>query len=47
VSRQQDIHILATNVYMKTPQGWRIVAHHASVVPGEAPPDVPVATLLH
>lgn len=47
VSHRQDIHILATNVYMKTPQGWRIVAHHASVVPGEAPPNVPVAALLH
>lgn len=47
VSRQQDIHILATNVYMKTPAGWRIVSHHASVVPGEAPPDTPVAKLLH
>ncbi|NEX60681.1 YybH family protein [Noviherbaspirillum galbum] len=47
VSRKPDIHILATNVYMKTPQGWRIVSHHASVVPGEAPPDVPVANLLH
>jgi ketosteroid isomerase-like protein len=47
VSRQQDIHILATNVYMKTPKGWRIVNHHASVVPGEAPPDIPVAMLLH
>ena len=47
VSHRQDIHILATNVYMKTPQGWRIVAHHASVVPGEAPQNVPVAALLH
>jgi ketosteroid isomerase-like protein len=47
VSRQQDIHILATNVYMKTPHGWRIVSHHASVVPGEAPPDIPIAALLH
>lgn len=46
-SRQQDIHILATNVYMKTPQGWRIVTHHASVVPGEAPPDATVSSLLH
>jgi ketosteroid isomerase-like protein len=46
-SRQQDIHILATNVYMKTPLGWRIVSHHASVVPGEAPPDTPIAALLH
>jgi len=47
VTHRQDIHILATNVYMKTPQGWRIVAHHASVVPGEAPPNVPIAALLH
>jgi uncharacterized protein (TIGR02246 family) len=27
--------VLATNVYMKTAQGWRLVAHHAS--PGEEP----------
>jgi ketosteroid isomerase-like protein len=47
VSHQRDVHILCTNVYMKTAQGWRIVSHHASVVPGEAPPDIPVATLLH
>ncbi len=47
VSRQQDIHILATNVYTKTAAGWRIVTHHASVVPGEAPPETSVATLLH
>ena len=46
-SKQKEIHILATNVYMKTPLGWRIVSHHASVVPGEAPPDTPVAALLH
>ena len=46
-SRQPDIHILATNVYMKTPQGWRIATHHASVVPGEAPAATSVAALLH
>ena len=46
-SRQQDIHILATNVFMKTPQGWRIVTHHASVVPGEAPAAMSVSALLH
>ena len=23
-------HVLATNVYHKTPQGWRLVVHHAS-----------------
>jgi len=26
--------VLATNVYQRTPQGWRMVAHHAS--PGNA-----------
>lgn len=46
-SKKQDVHILATNVYMKTPQGWRIVTHHASVVPGEAPGDVSITALLH
>ena len=47
VSHQQDVHILATNVYMKTAHGWRIISHHASLVPGEAPLDLPAATLLH
>jgi ketosteroid isomerase-like protein len=32
--------VLATNVYHKTPEGWRLVAHHAS--PGGAP-DSPAA----
>ena len=27
--------VIATNVYQRTPQGWRMVAHHAS--PGTAP----------
>jgi ketosteroid isomerase-like protein len=26
----QPAFVLATNVYHKTPQGWRMVAHHAS-----------------
>ena len=30
-------YVLATNVYHKTPQGWRLVVHHASPgSPGEA-----------
>jgi ketosteroid isomerase-like protein len=39
---------LATNVYLKTPQGWRIVIHHASVAPGK-PADDPgsAAAMLH
>lgn len=26
----QHAYVVATNVYHKTPQGWRLVAHHAS-----------------
>ena len=26
----QEAYVIATNVYLKTPQGWRMVAHHAS-----------------
>jgi uncharacterized protein (TIGR02246 family) len=26
----QVAYVLATNVYVKTPQGWRMVCHHAS-----------------
>jgi uncharacterized protein (TIGR02246 family) len=29
-------HVLATNVYLQTAQGWRLVAHHAS--PGSLEP---------
>lgn len=27
---QQEAFVIATNVYQRTPQGWRMVAHHAS-----------------
>lgn len=30
--------VLATNVYVNTAQGWRLVAHHASPGVAEAPP---------
>jgi hypothetical protein len=38
--------IVATNVYLRTAAGWRMVAHHASPAPGtaeteEAPADPP------
>lgn len=42
-----DAHVLATNVYLKTVHGWRIVLHHASVAPGKAPPEPAAAALLH
>ena len=40
--------LLATNVYHKTPQGWRMVAHHASPGTAHDPADVGVKpTVLH
>ncbi|WP_395824483.1 YybH family protein [Collimonas sp.] len=43
----RNMHILATNVYMKTPRGWRIVLHHASVAPGAAPEEAVTTAMLH
>ncbi|MBC7415070.1 MAG: nuclear transport factor 2 family protein [Herminiimonas sp.] len=40
-------HVLATNIYLKTPAGWRIVVHHASVAPGAAPVDTAPSSTLH
>ena len=41
---QRSALVLATNVYVKTPQGWRMVVHHASpggevgeAAPGQLP----------
>ena len=45
--KKQDIHILATNVYVKTPLGWRIVLHHASVAPGKAEQEAVPGNVLH
>lgn len=36
-SAGEPAHLIATNVYMKTPLGWRMAAHHVSVAPGPAP----------
>ncbi len=33
-------YVLATNVYVKTAQGWRLAAHHASPGVPDAPPDL-------
>ena len=27
--------MVATNIYLRTPAGWRMIAHHASPAPGE------------
>ena len=41
--------VIATNVYLRTPAGWRMVVHHASPAPGvgagEPPPAAP--KILH
>lgn len=42
----EPAHLIATNVYVKTPKGWRIVLHHVSVAPGPVPVD-PRAQILH
>ena len=41
-------YVIATNVYQKTAQGWRMVAHHASPGTGEALPEIAVPpSMLH
>lgn len=44
---RQDIHIVATNVFSKTAQGWRIVTHHASIASGQPPAEPLNPALLH
>lgn len=40
--------VIATNVYVKTVHGWRMVAHHASPGGSEAPTDIEASSsLLH
>lgn len=40
--------VMATNVYVKTPQGWRLATHHASAGQQDAPADVVSApAVLH
>ncbi len=44
----REAHILATNVYLKTPQGWRMVLHHSSIAPGRpAEEALAAAGILH
>lgn len=43
----QEAHILATNVFLKTPQGWRMVMHHASIAPGKPASEPNSAAMLH
>nr|WP_315463661.1 nuclear transport factor 2 family protein [uncultured Rhodoferax sp.] len=44
----RNAHVLATNVYHKTPQGWRLVVHHASPgTPEDADAHLQSAQILH
>jgi hypothetical protein len=44
----RQAYVIATNVYHKTPQGWRMVAHHASPGTPQDAVDVGVKpTVLH
>jgi ketosteroid isomerase-like protein len=49
--RLQSATVCATNVYLKTPSGWRMVAHHASPVgedeEGTSIPDNAPSRALH
>ncbi len=40
--------VLATNVYLLTPHGWRMIVHHASIAPqGTTAEEQGVARILH
>lgn len=43
----QHAFVVATNVYAKTAQGWRMVAHHASPGLRTEPPDIASRPVLH
>jgi len=44
----RDAVVQATNVYQKTPKGWRLVAHHASAAElQDLPVPAPAAHMLH
>ena len=36
-----QVPVIATNVYLRTAAGWRMIVHHASPAPLEAPPMQP------
>jgi ketosteroid isomerase-like protein len=46
-STQTAAPILATNVFILTPEGWRLVLHHASVIPPDAAELQNEARILH
>jgi ketosteroid isomerase-like protein len=36
-----QVPVIATNVYLRTAAGWRMIVHHASPGPMQAPPTQP------
>lgn len=46
-SAQQVVSVLATNAYVKTPAGWKMVLHHAAPAGGEAAPAAEPHAVLH
>lgn len=46
-SAQQVVRVLATNAYVKTPAGWKMVLHHAAPAGGEAAPAAEPHAVLH
>jgi len=45
-----QVPVIATNVYLRTAAGWRMIVHHASPAPAEKPPAVaepPPPKFLH
>lgn len=36
VNGKKRVQVLATNIYEKTPHGWRMILHHASPAPMES-----------
>lgn len=50
LTQQGPVHayVVATNVYHKTPQGWRMVVHHASpAIPGQPAEVTQAPKVLH
>jgi ketosteroid isomerase-like protein len=41
-AERQVVHVIATNAYLKTPAGWKMVLHHACAAPGGQARDVEV-----
>jgi uncharacterized protein (TIGR02246 family) len=40
--QQQLVHVIATNTYVKTQAGWKMVLHHGSAVPGGQTQDIDI-----